>query len=618
MPKNQNRKNTKSKAFITLEYYQRPFLQIHKYIANHYGDINPIIPPIRERFWQCIPHGEYSPQEGRDFLNSYLKSVEDEMAKYLTKLSLAYCLHLYRRLSPGPIGNDQQKRTIGLTRAILEAAIQKYAGLRLCNKIATSATVPIEKVLGGLLMSPEFEIEREFVVQNNQLVLTDFSSVDLLDFYDLEKLAYEIWRTAAALRTTGKGAPLKIVGPPICFSDDRSLELDFLVSNYDDRLDKSEDLSHSSSGVVFIDHNEMSTDGFLFLPTYNLDGITGEFYNGLFSKLYNAKVINKDFKYNFAWFPFNLRKYRKSHLSFASSFYKKYKISVDAVLTVIAALLIRILYMWLQTNVGFFTKYHQRAYEGPYHKNFIVDEINKFIPEACIVLEIQESSLTYNDIKAAIDFWTLDISNRMGIDLSYSGPHYLFLPVQEGHFFIDYAWIYRRLHDLFVGVWISDQNFKGETLELAIQKNKSVLPITPCKIDTEEKRQIDYSAACGSCLIIAECRVKSRSIAFDRGDPHAIKLRREHMIEPALSDIDEKAKWLATHQIGTNFNITSYDYILPVAISPFVEFIPSQNTYYWISKEIPRVLTLHEFDKLLADHPTIANAFNKIALHDYS
>lgn len=191
-----------NRPYTYLEYYTRPFLLIHaEYADSNLETGSPH--PIRSRFWQLIPHGEYVPEEGRTFLTSYGLSVESELKRILRNHSIAYCLHLYRRLFPGPIGRDKQPATISLTRAALEAAIQKYAMSRLCGKIGYSGAVPVESILGGLLMSPDFEAERKAASEHNQLVLTDFSSADLKAFYDLEKLAYEVWKTAAALKNFG-------------------------------------------------------------------------------------------------------------------------------------------------------------------------------------------------------------------------------------------------------------------------------------------------------------------------------------------------------------------------------------------------------------------------------
>ena len=78
--------------------------------------------------------------------------------------------------------------------------------------------------------------------------------------------------------------------------------------------------------------------------------------------------------------------------------------------------------------------------------------------------------------------------------------------------------------------------------------------------------------------------------------------------------IHEKASWLASNPVGTNYDISAYSYILPVGISTFVEFIPSKDKYYWMSDTIPRVLTVKEFKKLIADKNTITNTYNKVKI----
>ena len=425
-------------------------------------------------------------------------------------------------------------------------------------------------------------------------------------------MSYEIWRTAAALRTTGKGAPLIVCEPPVCFGDGRSDDLDFLVTNYDQRLDQSSS-SHSASGVVFSDMTALESAGAVLIPIYNLGGVTSKAYEDILYLMYKVRLIS-EVTYNFVWFPFNLREYRKAHLPFAIPFYKKYGVSLDAVLAVIAALLLRVLYIWEQSGIAAFTRSHQRAYEGPVTSKFLHDEINFFIHAAYDLLEIEASSIGTTDVMGAIKFWGLNESNRADIDLSYSGPHHLFLPIQSDQYLIDYAWIIRRLHDLFVGIWISDQNFKGAALENAIQKGKSILPATPCKATNGQERQIDYAVACEKYLLIAECKAVGMSIGFDRGDPRAINHRTANMIELALSQVDDKASWLASNPVGTNYDISTYDCILPVGVSPFVEFIPSRDRRYWISNNIPRVLTVQEFKKLLNDRHTITGAFNKVLI----
>ena len=81
--------------------------------------------------------------------------------------------------------------------------------------------------------------------------------------------------------------------------------------------------------------------------------------------------------------------------------------------------------------------------------------------------------------------------------------------------------------------------------------------------------------------------------------PDSIKHRTDNVVELSISQADEKASWLALNPVGINYDISPYDYILPVGVGPFVEFIPTRDTRYWISDTIPRVLTVKEFHDLV-------------------
>ena len=175
--KKADRERNKEKAPLQVGgYHTRPFALLHtEYLRSAPCSKSPH--EIRSRFWQFVPPQEYQPDEARELLKKYLISLEDEIASILSQHSIAYWLHLYRRLSPGSIGDDTQPVTIGLTRAVLEAAIQKYAQPDLCERVGFTKDVPIESVLGGILMAPQFKPERDSICQNgNQLVLTSYYS----------------------------------------------------------------------------------------------------------------------------------------------------------------------------------------------------------------------------------------------------------------------------------------------------------------------------------------------------------------------------------------------------------------------------------------------------------
>jgi len=93
-------------------------------------------------------------------------------------------------------------------------------------------------------------------------VLTKFGELELIEFYRAEKLAYEIWKGMATLRTLAKGAPLRVVKASPWFGDDRSAELDDLPSIYDDR---SRTFDTSDTRTVFGSADVQQQPGLLFL-----------------------------------------------------------------------------------------------------------------------------------------------------------------------------------------------------------------------------------------------------------------------------------------------------------------------------------------------------------------
>lgn len=594
---------------IFLGYHQLPFMLLHHEL-NKIGYTSENPHPIRGSFWQLLTPQYYSRSEAIELLKKYLISIEREMKKIISRASLAYWLHLYRRLSPGPICRDKQPYTIGLTRAALEAAIQKYGTPSPCNRIGQTKDIDQAEIFCGLLQSPKFEFVRKHLESSpNQLVLTKFTHLELIEFYDLERLAYEVWRTGALLRIIGKGAPFKVGEPPEYIWDERSNELNELVVNFDKRHNTGTEVT--STGVYY--QNEDATkEGFIFLPVYNLKNIMGEELNPFFGSLFQAQ-IPPEMKFNFIWIPFNIRSFRLSHLEFANTFEDKYRVSFDAVLSVIVSLAYRVIHLWITTNCSILLHYWQRAYEGPYEMEIIAKEIRKYLPKALEILQINNSEIGNLNLDAAIHFWDLASSKDI-IDLAYSGPHSIFLPYNEVRRFIDYTWILRRLYDFFVGVNIPNQNFKGDALEIAVGRETSILPKGPCYSINGDKKQIDCAYAIENHLVIVECKAVNKSIAFDRGDPKALNYRREQVVERSISEIDEKANWLAKNPLGTNYDISNFDDILPIAVSPFVEFIHSTNRYYWISKEVPRVLTPQELKELLKNEVIINASFNRIQI----
>lgn len=74
---------------------------------------------------------------------------------------------------------------------------------------------------------------------------------------------------------------------------------------------------------------------------------------------------------------------------------------------------------------------------------------------------------------------------------------------------------------------------------------------------------------------------------------------RNDKIDATLREVDSKAKWLARNPKGTNYDISRFGSTLPVAVTPFAEYIPSEARFYWLEEGVPRVLTPEELRDLL-------------------
>jgi hypothetical protein len=596
---------------LLLEYHDLPFAFFHQALEDlKYSDAHS---HARQDFWLVVPPGHYEAQKGREIVSQYIKRLEARLSALLSQHSIAYWLHIYRRLAPSSIGRHKEPATIGLVRAVMEAAIQKYAQSSRCGGIRFSDQVEIDQIFGGLLLAPEFAVIRDGIKsQPAQLVLTQFGVSELMEFYEIEKIAYEVWRCGATLRVLGKGAPL-IVNPQSeeSFYDDRSEELNQLVHHHDSRDFAA---GVSATGTVFAESsNSESGGGSVFLPVYNVNHIAVDLFSNFFS-LFNLKVANaKNVQFNFIWFPFNLGGFYRAHLPFSEAYRAHKGVDFEWVVALLGALCYRVQYMWNEDPLKVL-RFWKRAYEGPYTKQFVTDEIKAFLPASCKHLGLT-FDLPSMDLEKCVSFLTLNDSYRNNIDLLCSGPHAVFLPFDD-RLFIDYAWLQRTLYNLFYGVELSDQNFKGAALEETVRRGKSILPVGPCRALDGSKKQIDASFEDNDMLIIAECRAFGRSFGIDRGEPAAIQYRLRKVNE-ALRDIEGKGRWLASHAKGMNYDVSGYRIIIPVAVTPFREYIPSLNYWYWLTPSVSRVLSPSELDELLSDESVLeeaARSQNSIAI----
>jgi len=432
----------------------------------------------------------------------------------------------------------------------------------------------------------------------SQLVLTDFGLPEFCDAIEVEKLAYEVWLAMAMLRSLGKGAEL-VVSPEIGGVGTRkSDELQFLVDHYDARQTA---MHTTATGTTFEDTVQGKNNGLVPLPQYNVQQTPFASFDPIFRRL-GCSLEGPPGQVsttNFIWIPFDLRAYYHAHKPFSAAFKEKHGVSLESVVAIIGTILRNAAFEMVTDYPRRFIRLWQRAYQPPCPIENYRQRIYNGLPTVLSHLELPLRPEEV-DVDGAMAFLTLTDARRGDIDIGYGGPHCIFLPAGEGKIIIDYAYIYLRLYYLFHRVSIPDQNFKGDALENVTRRGGSVLPTRALKAPDGTERQIDAAFAIEDTLVICECRAVAKSIAVFRGEPQALE-KRIRVIETALSDVDEKAHWLASHPQGSNYDVTQYRLIMPVAVTPFLEFIPSRSSRYWIDERLPRVLTPAELQEALTD-----------------
>lgn len=586
-------------AVIIVDASQFAFWKAHEELRN--APRQTYYPPsYRKLFWQVVIPGEYHGDGAQRLLDIYLRKLENELGQTLKRRSLFYWLHVYRRLAPESIGDREDSSTVLSTRAILEAAIQKFGAMKEYPELQRACETEPGRILNGIINDesvpePLKADLKKWAHKSREFVLLNFTRHELSEIYHLEGLAYEIWRTVAMRRIVGKGAWMAVDSDSdVIVWDTRSDELDQLVKIFDQRAAR-QNMSVSATGTIFGEEDIQEVCGLVALPRYNVSRRDAKFYEEAM-KMFDIE-FNEDMLFNFEWCSFDLGSFMKSHRFFAPAFEQKYDLELADVIAVIAAMLHRVLSLW-KKNPGQILRDWQRSYELV-TRAFLTRQIESFLERYGARLGFP-ISLDGVNVEKVLDFLSLTERNRSDIDLVTHGPHKLLLPIGECEFILDYAWIFDFLYNLFYEVSVSDQNFKGYMLEAVVHKDDAPLTNKPCKATDGTSKQIDASFKVGDSLLIAECRAKGKSFGFFRGDTRAIKYRND-FIQRLLWDIDEKGRWLASRPVGLNYDIHGFTKVICIGVTPFVEYIPGLSESYWLVKGVPRILTPVELRQMLAD-----------------
>lgn len=595
------------------DYYNMVFLKLHETLFRR----NPRLwgATFHAQYWQGRSYGVIDESRAHVLVDDYITQLYREIKHVVSRHSLMYWLHVYRRLAPFGIGEDKSTATVLNTRGIMEAAIQKYGRKRLCKRIALSDTIPTGRILRGEFMklckngpqAPALQDLSQLLRTHPQFVLTDFGIDELIEVYDAESLAYEIWYAHAVRRSLGKGGELVIQPRSPHFGTHRSAELQEAITRFDSR---SSIMLSSATGASFDALLPSRGEGSVLIPVYNIqycvsaDEISAlcEALLGITCKVYHPT--------NMVLAPFAIRSFYLAHLPFSGAFEEKYGVKLRDVFVVLVAAIVS----WsieLRTDPMHLGRILFRGYYVMSGER-LRGVVQEYMSDASDLLAIKPDDAV--DIEGALSMLTATDERVNLIDPGLQAPLSVFIPIDNGKLVVDYTWIAQILYHLFFGLNPKDQNFKGDLLEQHVQSDRTPLTRRQCRAADGSARQIDASYHVGPILVVAECKVKAMSFGFFRGDRQSIDLRTTDIVERALAEATEKATWLSQHPRGNNYDIRHFRAILPIAVSPFPEFIPSMADYYWLSDKLPRVMTPYELRAFLddteahtrlLDHPSI-------------
>ncbi len=569
----------------------------------------------RKSFWSLIPEKEYNYLEAKQLIESYYSSILKEVKKIVSTKSKMYWLHLSRRVLPSTSGKDKSPITIGVTRKIIDGAIEKFGKSEFCDHIGITGKIDISEVFDGLLMTDYFEYERTLLKKlPNQVVLTKFNQTNMLEYYTLEKLAYEIWKCGATLRALAKGAIIKVNhSNKEYFTELRTPELTYLIENYDNR---NFSFITSRKGVVLEDKDDLGS-GKLFVPIYNVSNKKIDFFNPILEKMDIPLSFGDEMITNFIPILYPFKGFYNNNRPLFKAFHEKYKVEVVSILTILTAVSFRMSdKLFNGKDVSMVKPLFLRAYQGPILESEILEELDYYKNFAFHYLDLKEEEIERVNIQEGYEF--LKLNNQEIIQLLFTAPLKLFIPVSSNRILIDYSKIVQILDDLMFQVRINDENFKGDLFEYVTNKTESILPTSQSLAFDNTSKQIDYAIGINNILVICECKLKENSIGYYKGNINSLKQRKVNVIEKSITESNEKAIWLSNNPIGKNYDITRFDYILPIGLSAFKEFTPSTNKKYWITDDIPRVLTIEEFNKIINEKVISEKSYNLIRVKDVS
>lgn len=560
---------------------------------------------MRHGYWSSPERvGRRVGEDAWSLLDGYLGILEEAIAAIVARHSHYYWLHLYRRIGVGlhdALDNSRDARTTELVRNTLEKAFVRYGQLDDSRQdVALASEIPFEAVAGGLLLrgidrATTATVARDAFIEafrsTNQWVLVHFGPDDYVDIFRLEALAYEYWLTTARMRRVGKGGAIEVPVDGDVRSVGTGEAFERRIRNYDARIERSP-FAATPIGVAFYTKPSL---GALFglVPTYNVEMRRWSELCPLPCAREQTELVT-----NFQIAPISLDAFARAHAFVNKAYRNKKGFELESLCGYLSAVGL-VEYAAAEEKAGHartaaFLQLYQRAYVVNRRDGYaeMLTEAAVGVMDAWLGAGQHRMREDAPLIHAAL---TCTPAAQKGAGLWSLGPRYLFFEHGPA-IVVDLQGLAVLLTNAFFGVRY-DQGAKGTPFEEALRgyvvaEGLNALPERILKSGSAE-REVDVAVRCGDTLFLCECRAMDRPLDIERGKIATLDARTKEMAEKVDQAVS-LARFIEATPKGANYDFSWAKQVVPLVVSPFVEWVWGDGADLWLDAETPRLLSAHE------------------------
>lgn len=524
-------------------------------------------------------------EDGNSFLESYMEFIEGKMKEVISKYTCHELLFWTRRIAPMNVYN-RTDLTVLLYREALNNAITKYGDLKsnFCLDDLGKTVLPI--------YLKSYKVGNQLTNQICKVIADSYYLEDLASLYIYITQRYRI------INKGGRLAEDSVWGFDVRGYDD---DLRFLIDLYDERTQYNNLLAATGT---FIPRKASMKSQYLLLGYRNNVNCTLE----LSIPLGNKKEASK-LKSNYIPVPIEFNDYVEYVLLFEEEIIKYYEFSPKVFISFVSALsMINLSNM--EGNVNYQYQLFQRAYTFCFSLDEFFEEIIHLAKELYKAKygDIPESFS--NQSHLVFKLLTSDNTPPRDIELWTGGPRKVIYPTEKNEGIIDYSGLSFVLSTFMFPISRLDgeagnkrsHHFERKTIDfIKNDVDKSHFWIGQREIFNLSKtksKEIDASFYIDNILFIVECKSVNVSFGFEMGGKKALDYRKNKNID-ALNQVEQKVQFLIENKDNLNIPLPeTVEYIIPVVVSPFAEYIWERDKELFISEELPRILTIEELAKI--------------------